>query len=503
MLKVDMNWHFQHRLGFLVLIFSLVSMTFFGCSGGSDGEDDESPRSVVLNVDDFGASPLDTLPDSEAIQACIDQAASGDQVTFTSGVDSPNYQGYLIDKTIFLIATTAKNHLTFTSTDPNNHAVLKADASLKGYVVRLFARSRVVYSGDIDSISLTHLDIDGSRDVRFCLGSDGIENGLDDNWGSWLPECTVIGDAWCMPGSVAMDGEMDWEDTNQDYDSNPAVWSTDMMVEDVRIMSTECGSALALGGAHATIRNVTIINAGDHTHGVGCASVDDEDGIGDWSDGITFTGPAHIITGNTITNASDVGIVFFGGKDTVISNNTINSTEGNNGMFAGIAIHPWIFGDISGTQVTDNQVTNESDSLCGGIHCGINVGQHMWGGGCVTYAHSSAIGNPGQCIPEPQPPGGTLCSEGELCQEWAHVAAGRSLTLKGNHVSGAHVNYLIEGLDLVGSLFESNNTSNTPRPTDWESAVVGCEGIQWNPIDRIAHHPSLDGWTDLQIHCER
>ena len=76
-------------------------------------------------------------------------------------------------------------------------------------------------------------------------------------------------------------------------------------------------------------------------------------------------------------------------------------------------------------------------------------------------------------------------------------------SLKGNHVSGAHVNYLIEGLDLAGSLFESNNTSNTPRPTDWESAVVGCEGIQWNPIDRIAHHPSLDGWTDLQIHCER
>jgi len=463
----------------LIIIFTLGAISIVG-TGGGGGSGDDSSTSVVLNVDDFGASPWDAIPDSEAIQACIDEAASGDQVTFTSGVDSPNYQGYLIDKTIFLIATIAKHQMTFTSTDPNNHAVLKAEANLKGYVMRLFARSRVVYSGDIDQISVTHLDIDGGRDVRRCLGSDG--------------ECTVIGDAWCMPGSVAMDGEMDWADTNQDYDSNPAVWSTDMMVEDVRIMSTECGSALALGGAHSTIRNVTILNAGDHTHGVGCASVDDEDGIGDWSDGITFTGPAHIITGNTITNASDVGIVFFGGKDTVISNNTINSTEGNNGMFAGIAIHPWIFGDISGTQVTDNQVTNESDSLCGGIHCGINVGQHMWGGGCVTYAHSSAIGNPGQCIPEPQPPGGTLCSEGELCQEWAHVAAGRSLTLKGNHVSGAHVNYLIEGLDLAGSLFESNNTSNTPRPTDWESAVVGCEG---------AHHPSLDGWTDLQIHCER
>ncbi len=173
-----------------------------------------------------------------------------------------------------------------------------------------------------------------------------------------------------------------------------------------------------MGGARGIIRNIVIHNAGDHTHAAGCDQIDDEDGIGDWSDGITFTGPAHLITGNIITNPSDVGIVFFGGRDTVISYNTVNSTNGNHGMFAGIAIHPWIFGDISGVQVIYNQMTNDSDSFCGGIHSGIN-------------------------------------------------------------------------------------TSQTLRNTDWQAATEGCNGIQWIPTDRIAHHPSLIGWTDLQIHCER
>jgi len=69
------------------------------------------------------------------------------------------------------------------------------------------------------------------------------------------------------------------------------------------------------------------------------------------------------------------------------------------------------------------------------------------------------------------------------------------------------VNYLIDGLDLVGTLIESGNTSGPPRMTDWESAKAGCiiNGVtdRWGTIDRVAHHPTLDGWTDQRIHCER
>jgi hypothetical protein len=172
-------------------------------------------------------------------------------------------------------------------------------------------------------------------------------------------------------------------------------------------------------------------------------------------------------------------------------------------MFAGIAVHPWIFGNVSGVNVSNNQVINEGDSSCGGIHSGINIGQHVWGGGCVTIAHASAIGNQAQCIPEPEQPLGTLCTENAPCQEWAHVADSKIFTLTGNYVSGAHVNYLIEGLDSVGMLTESDNSSGLPRLTDWEAATQGCDGVQWDPTNRIAHHPAISGWTNLPIPCER
>ena len=444
------NHNLEQGRIYILSIFAFLSVfCFLSCGGGGGGDDDpEPPPKVVLNVDSFGANPWDSFPDSEAIQACIDQTNSGDEVTFTSGVNSPTYQGYLIDKTIFLVATSAKHDLTFTSTDSANQALLKATDELKGYVVRLFARSQVDNFGEIDNITISHLDLDGGRDIRRCFGVDGIENGFDDNWGSWLPECTVVGDSWCAAGSLAMDGDMDWGDAYQDYQGNPAFWSTDILVDDVLIRNTECGSALSLGGASSTIQNSSIQDAGDHTHADGCIPVDNDEGLGAWSDGITLTGPDHVITNNNITNASDVGIVFFGGHDTIITNNTISSSAGIHGMFAGIAVHPWIFGNVSGVNVSNNQVTNEGDSSCGGIHSGINIGQHMWGGGCVTSAHSSAIGNPTQCIPEPEQPSGTLCTENVPCQEWAHVAVSKNFTLTSNHVSGAHVNYLIDSPEI-------------------------------------------------------
>ena len=458
---------------------------------------------AVHNVDAFGANPYDALSDSDAIQTCIDQAKSGDTVTFTSSIGSSRYQGYLIDKTIFLLATSAKRNLTFTSTDSSNHALLKATAELKGSLVRLFARSQIDDPGDIDGITISHLDIDGSRDLRICYGEDGIENGLDDNWGSWLPECTVPGDSWCRAGSLAIDGMLDWEDPNQDFHGNPSRWSTNILVDDVLVKNTECGSAIALAAANSTIQNSSIIDAGDHTHVEGCTPVDSDEPLGAWSDGITLTGPDHLITDNVITNASDVGIVFFGGHDTVITKNTIRCSPGNHGMFAGIAVHPWSFGNVSGVEISNNNVINEGDSSCGGIHSGIDIGPHMWGGGCVTQASSSAIGNPVSCVSEPEPPSGKLCPENDSCQEWAHVANGEFFTIQGNYVSGAHVNYLIEGLDLVGELIESDNSSGPPRLTDWVAAKEGCDGVQWDPTDRVAHHPTLSGWTDLRIHCER
>lgn len=462
------------------------------------------PRTI--NVDTCGADPWDADPDSDAIQTCVDRACDGDTIAFTSGVDSPGYQGYAIDKTVYLVATVAKKGLTFTSTDPTNHALLWATSDLKGFIMQLRARSRVANGGEIDDITVSHLDLDGGRDRRVCVGPDGVPNGLDDNWGSWLPECSEIGDSWCSPGGLDMPGFMIWRDAAQDYVGSPAWWSTGLLVDDLVISNTECGTALHMDGADSIIRDSVIHTAGDHVHVPGCIPTESDDGLGDWGDGITVAGPGHLITGNTIINPSDVGIVFFGGKDTKIVNNTIQATDGNHGMFAGIAVHPWIFGDVSGGQIVGNVVTSTADTSCGGIHAGINIGTHMWGGACSRHALPSAVGNPNLCLAEPPQPQGTLCTRGELCQVWAHVAAGETFTLMDNYVSGAQVNYLIEGLDLMGTFVESDNSSGPPRMTDWESDA-GCDmgGVMdsWGTIDRVAHHPTIEGWTDQRIHCER
>ncbi|MBN2549304.1 MAG: hypothetical protein JXB15_09110 [Anaerolineales bacterium] len=501
---------------FRTAVFYLCNANFANRDNGADfrlsddGNGAEIIRSVKitflaadetrLNVDDFGADPFDDQPDSDAIQAALDQSCSGATVVFTSAGDKPGYQGYWIDKTIFLTGMSAKQNLVFTSSDPADHALLRATADLKGFVVRLYARSRIYNPGEIDNITFMNLDINGGRDVRRCYGADGLDDGNEDNWGSWLPECSVGGDSWCSPGNIGMDGAMDWEDFEQDYLTHPERWTTGIVVENVVNAQTECATALALGGAAATIRNVTIDTAGDHVHGRGCALTDDDEGQTAWSDGITFTGPGHLITGNTIINPSDVGIVFFGGKDTVISNNTIQITPGNYGAFAGIAAHAWIFGNNANLQITGNRVISEGDTKCGGMHAGINLGPHMWSGGCVEMAHSSAIGNL-TCSAKPLPPAGQLCQEAAPCQVWLYLPPGSPLILRDNFVSGAQINYLVGGVD--GEIVDQNNLSETPRRTDWWAARNGCDGRTWGAYDRVAHDPTLPGWTDLIIHCER
>jgi len=456
---------------------------------------------AMLNVDDFGADPFDDQPDSTAIQAALDSTCSGDMVVFTSGVDASGYQGYRIDKTLFLTGMSAKQKLTFTASDPSNHALLTATADLKGYVVRLFARSRFTNSGDIDDIDFGYIDINGGREVRTCMGSDNSGNGVDDNWGSWLPECTVFDDPWCSPGNIGMDGAMNTGNVSQDYRADPALWTSGIVVHDLVDQQGECGSALAFGGAAGIIRNVTIDTVGDHVHAWGCAMTDDDGDEGAWSDGITLFGPAHQVIDNVIINPSDIGIVSFGGRDTIIANNTIRIEAGNYGAFGAIALHSWDFSDASGIQITGNIITSEGDTKCGGLHAGINIGPHMWGGACLRFSTAALVGN-SACSREPSAPDGTPCTGGQ-CQLWSSLPAGATFMLKDNTVTGAHINYLIEGFDILGTFIDENNVSETPRRSDWQAARAGCDDLTWGALDKVAHHPSLPGYTDLRVHCER
>jgi hypothetical protein len=264
---------------------------------------------------------------------------------------------------------------------------------------------------------------------------------------------------------------------------------------------TECGTALGFGGAGGTIENVTIDTAGDHVHAAGCALTDNDGDLGGWSDGITMTGPDMKVLNNTIINPSDVGIVFFGGTNTIIANNTIKITAGNYGAFAAIAMHSWILADDSGVQVTGNTITSEGNSSCGGLHAGINLGPQMWGGGCVQTSWTSAVGN-SACSLHPDPATVAPCTGG-VCQIWTEIPVGGTFTLKDNTVTGAHINYLVEGFLIKGTFIDENNVSITPRQSDWGASRAGCNGVTWGPFDKVAHDPTLSGYTNLEIHCER
>lgn len=485
---------------FKTAVFNLCDAYFANRNNGADFRfGDDGNGAVIIRevraigmeseittwwVDDFGANPFDDQPDSEAIQSVLDATCSGDMVVFTSGVNTNGYQGYLVDKTIFLTGVSAKHDLTFTASNPDDHALLRATQDLKGYVVRLHARSRFSNAWDIYNIDFGHVDVHGGRDVRVCMGVDQIQNGLDDNWGSWLPECGQVDDPWCSPGNISFDG-----------------FSDNVVIHDLVSQQGECGSGLGFNGKNGTIRNVTIDTVGDHVHAAGCANTDDDGDYGSWSDGMTVEGDNLLITNNLVINPSDIGIVSFGGKNMIISNNEIRITLGNYGAFGAIALHPWASGDASGVQIIGNTIINEGDGSCGGLHAGINIGSHMWGGGCVHQSSTSAFGNP-SCSPNPDPAEVAPCTGG-TCQVWLVLPQGETFTLKDNHVTGAHVNYLVGGFLINGQFIDENNISLAPRESDWELAHLGCNGVTWGPLDKVAHRPSLPGYTDLVIHCER
>jgi len=463
-----------------------------------------TPTPRVLNVDDYGANPFDDQPDSRSIHSALKDLKSGETLQFSSGGGGKGYQGYLIDETIFIVSAPAIQNINLTSTDPDDPALLQATEDLLGFVIMLYSRARFHSPGLMDNITLQNLVIDAGRDVRICAGDDGIPNGEDDNWGSWVPgECPFEDDPWCNAGGISLPGLVDFNDYGQDYQSNPDNWSTGLRVDNVLIKNVECGTALGISGAESSVTNSTIDIAGEHTHTYGCTATDPDGELAFWSDGITFDGTNMLVENNTVINASDIGIVFFGGKDARIVGNSIISTDGNYGAFAGIQVGPVGFGDISGLEVSGNTVISTSDQICGGLHTGINIGQHMWNKGCVGEAGSGSVGNAGTCVNSPVPPEGSPCVVGELCQIWAYVPAGETIYLTDNLVRGAHINYLVQGVEVHGSFEISGNVSETPQESDWEAAAYGCNGYTWGPIDFVALNPSIEGWKEILITCTR
>jgi len=206
-------------------------------------------------------------------------------------------------------------------------------------------------------------------------------------------------------------------------------------------------------------------------------------------------------------DASDIGIVSFGGRDILIANNTILARPGNHGMFAGIAMHPNTLGLISGLEVSGNQVINEADPYCGGIHMGINLGVHTWSNGCIGSPVPASYGTAEDCSVLAPAPEGALCATDTYCRTWGHVARGDQVTLADNVVQGAQVSFMISGLDVLGELDIFGNQSIAPHLVDWEfdTNCVWEPGFSdsWGILDFAAFNPSLAGWEEQRIYCAR
>lgn len=143
--------------------------------------------------------------------------------------------------------------------------------------------------------------------------------------------------------------------------------ATSQLVEDVKAWDPRSGTVLKVweGSSTAPCSGATIRN-----NQLGPAGTPD----GRWADGITFACTNSLVSGNTITDATDVGIAVFGAPGSIIESNTIVATSQT--LLGGIALvdHIPYAGDYSGTVVRFNTI-NADGAL---IKTGIAMGPRVW-----------------------------------------------------------------------------------------------------------------------------
>lgn len=160
---------------------------------------------------------------------------------------------------------------------------------------------------------------------------------------------------------------------------------------------------------NAMILNNTISDAG--------TSVTDK-----WADGISLACGNSEVENNTITNATDGGIVIFGAPGSTISGNTITAVSQQElGGINLVDFNPFD-GNYTGTIVTDNVV----DGASAFIKVGIAMGPQVWGCGFLTDTNYGATVT-----------GNTI--EGENIGYGYAVSGVKNWTVTGNTDTARHV----------------------------------------------------------------
>jgi parallel beta-helix repeat protein len=198
-----------------------------------------------------------------------------------------------------------------------------------------------------------------------------------------------------------------------------------------------CGSGLKIDAVGFTVRDNNFYDLGLGRYE---KEADPSLPAGPWSDGITLGYCKNAtVSGNTITDATDIGIVSFGGTGCTIQNNTIKQEDMH--AFAGLAFHGT--GANSTVSDQDSSIINNTVIGNGMMSFGISYGPKPW------YTSSSV----------------------------------RFGTVTGNTVSGAVVDLAVEGVTggQVG-----NNTLTAPaslRPVKCPSGANAPITYNLDPLD--------------------
>ncbi|OKI40586.1 hypothetical protein A6A27_39640 [Micromonospora sp. CB01531] len=187
---------------------------------------------------------------------------------------------------------------------------------------------------------------------------------------------------------------------------------------------------------------------------------------GHWADGISFQCANSLVQDNTITDATDGGIVVFGATGSTIRNNTIIAKTQT--LLGGINMVD--AGDYTGTTVTGNVI----DAQGALIKVGVGMGQKIWGCGNHPAISGALVTN------------NTL--QGQHMGYGFAVSDVTNWTVTGNVDNSTHVGYLsattCDGvLKSAPSGFQNASATNSNLQPEFVSGqqLTGLLGLSERP----------------------
>jgi len=289
-----------------------------------------------------GADPNDEIPDTQALQDCINSQKTVELCPGTKGYivtcPNPRYPNPLCGLEIM------KGDQTLTSAigdknDRRTWAIIVAKDDLWAFVddpIESKRRGGMIRAYGKSNVTLRYLVINGNKSGR--------------SSGSSSPAHSCVGDN-------RLGG------TTLHFQNCHGLSLTYLDVK-----NTLCGTAIGTtNGSNITIKNVQVKDSGFQCS---LPSIDAA-----YSDGMTLTSAGNTIKHNVVEDFSDCGIVSGGGSNT-IQNNTIQQS----GMSGGTGIALVNFGGTSpgnhtGTSVTGNTISSSSSKR---MDFGLVLGPHPW-----------------------------------------------------------------------------------------------------------------------------